>query len=260
MKPIFAIGLLLMHAGCMLQAQNNPWKNKQAAVTLTYDDALHVHLDKVIPQLDSFGFKGTFYLIGASPAFTTRIADWRKAASRGHELGNHTLFHPCAGNKPNRSWVKPDRDLAKYTVQRATDEIMMNQALLEATDGKKKRTLACPCGESSIADSSFLFKSKEYFVATRDGTPDAVSVNKFKPATVQWISADASSENQLVAAMKKALDEKALLVIVFHGVGGEHPINISLDAHRNLMRYIKQNESNIWVAPFLEVAEFMQGN
>lgn len=258
MKTILAIGLLL-HAGCT-HAQNNPWKNKQAAVALTYDDALHVHLDKVIPQLDSFGFKATFYLIGASPAFTTRIADWRKAAAKGHELGNHTLFHPCAGNKPDRGWVKPDRDLAKYTVQRASDEIMMNQALLEATDGKKKRTLACPCGESSIADSSFLYKAKEYFVATRDGTPDAVTVNKFKPANVQWIGADASTENQLVDAMKKAIADKALLVIVFHGVGGEHSINISLEAHRNLMRFIKQNESKIWVAPFLEVAEFMQGN
>mgnify|MGYP001217441815 CR=1 FL=1 len=259
MKPILAIGLLLLHANCM-QAQNNSWKNKQAAVALTYDDALNVHLDKVIPQLDSFGFKATFYLIGASPGFTNRIADWRKAAAKGHELGNHTLFHPCAGNKPDRSWVKPDHDLAKYTVQRAADEIMMNQALLEATDGKKKRTLACPCGESSIADSSFLFAAKEYFVATRDGTPDAVAVNQFKPANVQWIMADASTENQLVDAMKKAVDNNALLVIVFHGVGGEHAINISLDAHRNLMRYIKQNESKIWVAPFLEIAEYMQGH
>lgn len=258
MKIILAITLLL-HTGCM-QAQNNVWKNKQAAVALTYDDALNVHLDKVIPQLDSFGFKGTFYLIGASPAFTKRIPDWRKAASRGHELGNHTLFHPCAGNRPGRSWVQPDHDLAKYTVQRATDEIMMNQALLEATDGKKKRTLACPCGESSIADSSFLSSAREYFVATRDGTPDAVRVNGFKPYKVEWISADASTETQLVAAMKKAMDNGALLVIVFHGVGGEHSINISLEAHRELMRYIKQNESKIWVAPFLDIAQHMQGN
>jgi sialate O-acetylesterase len=260
MKTKLATGLLpLLFTFCGLHAQNNVWKNKQAAVALTYDDALNIHLDKVIPQLDSFGFKGTFYIIGASPAFTNRLTDWKKAASHGHELGNHTLFHPCAGNKPGREWVKPDHDLAKYTVQRAADEVMMNNALLEAVDGKKKRSMACPCGESSIGDSSYLFKSKDYFVATRDGTPDAATVNAFKTYTVEWIGANSENEKQLVAAMKKAIDDKALLVIVFHGVGGEHPINISLEAHRELMRYIKQHESQIWVAPFVEIAEWMQG-
>jgi peptidoglycan-N-acetylglucosamine deacetylase len=259
MKTKLAIGLLpLLFAFCGLQGQNNVWKNKQAAVALTYDDALNIHLDKVVPQLDSFGFKGTFYIIGASPAFTNRLADWRKAAGHGHELGNHTLFHPCAGNKPGRQWVKPDQDLSKYTVQRAANEVMMNNALLEAVDGKKKRSMACPCGESSIGDSSYLPKSKDYFVATRDGTLDAITANAFKPYPVQWISAYDQTENQLVAAMKKAMDDKALLVIVFHGVGGEHPINISLEAHRELMRFIKQNESKIWVAPFVEIAEWMQ--
>jgi peptidoglycan-N-acetylglucosamine deacetylase len=253
MKLTLLISLFLY--SCTSNAQ---WKGKQAAVALTYDDALNVHLDKVIPQLDSFGFKGTFYLIGASPAFTRRIPDWRKAAAKGHELGNHTLFHPCLGNRPGREWVQPDRDLAKYTIQRASDEIMMNNALLEATDGKKKRTLACPCGESAIADSSFLFKAKEYFVATRDGTPDANRVNAFKTTKIEWISALAETESQLIPAMQKAIDNRALLIIVFHGVGGEHPLNISLEKHRELMRFIKQNESKIWVAPFLEIAESMK--
>lgn len=259
MKTKLATGLLsLLLAFGSLHAQNNVWKNKQAAVALTYDDALNIHLDKVVPQLDSFGFKGTFYIIGSSTAFTNRLNDWRKAAGRGHELGNHTLFHPCAGNRPGREWVKPDQDLSKYTVQRAANEVMMNNALLEAVDGRKKRSMACPCGESSIGDSSYLFKSKDFFVATRDGTPDAVQVNAFKTYTVEWAIADAQRENTLVAAMKKAVDDKALLIIVFHGVGGEHPINISLEAHRELLRYIKQNESKIWVAPFVEIAEWMQ--
>jgi len=251
--------LLLLLTGFVLQAQNNVWKNKQAAITLTYDDALNVHIDKVAPLLDSLGFKATFYIIGSSPAFTRRIADWRRVAQHGHELGNHTLFHPCAGNKPGRDWVHPDHDLAKYTIQRMTDEIMMNQALLEATDGKKKRSMACPCGETSIGDSSYLFKAKEYFVATRDGTPDAAAVNAFKPFNIEFIGPSGQTGQELIAAMKKAIDHKALLVIVFHGVGGDHSINVSQEAHRELLLYIKQHESQIWVAPFMEVAEFMQG-
>src|SRR5688572_14422385 len=110
---LFAIGNLLTHA-----QQKKIWKNKKCAVVITYDDALHVHLDNAIPVLDSLGLKATFYLSGYSPGCSERLADWKVAASRGHELANHTLFHPCIGNLPGRSFVKPEYDLATYSVQR----------------------------------------------------------------------------------------------------------------------------------------------
>src|SRR5690606_16817264 len=56
------------------------WYGKEAAVVLTYDDALDVHLDNVIPALDARGFRGSFYLSAASPGSKNRIADWRRAA------------------------------------------------------------------------------------------------------------------------------------------------------------------------------------
>src|SRR5262245_34542455 len=140
--------IILLCAGLFSCAQNNnSWKNKKCAVVLTYDDALNGHLDKVIPALDSFGFKATFYIIGSSDAFTKRIPEWRKAAARGHELGNHTLFHPCYGKRPGREWVSAEYDLNNYTMRRITEEIKTTNALLEATDGKTKRTFGCPCGD-----------------------------------------------------------------------------------------------------------------
>ncbi len=70
--------------------------NKKAAIVLTYDDALQSQLDIAIPQLNSFHFKGTFFLTGT---LTEKdIVRWRNAAKNGHELGNHTLFHPCSGS------------------------------------------------------------------------------------------------------------------------------------------------------------------
>lgn len=257
-KTILIICLLL--TAFVSSAQNKtPWKNKKCAVALTYDDALNIHLDKVIPALDSVGLKGTFYLTGSSEAFTKRIPEWRKAAAKGHELGNHTLFHPCYGKRPGREWVKPDYDMNSYTLQRIADEIKMNNALLEATDGKKKRTLACPCGDTQIGDSSYLYRLRNDFVAVRDGTPDANNVNGFGATPIQWMGAYENSGDQLVAAVKKAMESNALLVIVFHGVGGEHSINISSEAHRELLQFLKKNESQVWVAPFMEIAEYIKG-
>jgi peptidoglycan/xylan/chitin deacetylase (PgdA/CDA1 family) len=259
MKTFFLIASLLC-TSCMQYAQNTPsWKNKKCAVALTYDDALNIHLDKVVPALDSAGFKGTFYLIGSSDAFTKRIPEWRKAAAKGHELGNHTMFHPCYGKRPGREWVPADYDLNIYTMRRMTDEIKMNSALLEATDGKTKRTLACPCGDTKVGDSSYLYKVKNNFVAMRDGTPDANEVNGFGGVTIQWMGPNGHTGEQLIAAVKQAMESNALLIFVFHGVGGEHGINVSLQAHSELLQFLKQNQSQVWVAPFIDIAEYIKG-
>src|SRR5688572_16085584 len=97
--------LLLLLVSQLADAQNrNSWNGKKCAVVLTYDDALNVHLDNVIPALDSLNLKGTFYLTGNFPGSRDRVADWSKAAKKGHELANHTLFHPCTGGVPGREW------------------------------------------------------------------------------------------------------------------------------------------------------------
>src|ERR1700743_1914674 len=101
MKKIFLF--LLCLAGFAGYGQT-PWNNKSCAVVLTYDDAIDIDLDNVLPALDSLNFKATFYLIGSSSVVTKRLAEWRRAASKGHELGNHSLFHPCDGSLPGRSF------------------------------------------------------------------------------------------------------------------------------------------------------------
>jgi peptidoglycan-N-acetylglucosamine deacetylase len=62
----------------------------------------------------------------------------------------------------------------------------------------------------------------------------------------------------MIALVKKAMQTHTLLVFLFHGVGGEHNLNVSLDAHSNLLHFLKQNEKNIWIAPMIEVAKFIK--
>ena len=133
----FRLLFCLMLAPLVGASQNElPWNGKKCAVVLTYDDALNVHLDNVVPVLDSLGLRGTFYLSGYFPGFRNRVDDWRAAGKSGHELANHSLFHPCIGNTPGRGWVKPDYDLSTYTTQRLVDELRMTNTLLESLDGK----------------------------------------------------------------------------------------------------------------------------
>ena len=65
---------------------------------------------------------------------------------------------------------------------------------------------------------------------------------------------------QLIALVKKAVADNRLLVFLFHGVGGEHGLDVSLPAHRQLLQYLKQNENAIWIAPMLDVARFIKSS
>ena len=71
------IGMIILMAS---QAQARQWPGgRQAAVVLTYDDALPSDLDIAIPALDAAGLKGTFFLIG-SALVPAQIERWRAAA------------------------------------------------------------------------------------------------------------------------------------------------------------------------------------
>jgi sialate O-acetylesterase len=174
-------------------------------------------------------------------------------AKKGHELGNHTLFHPCAGNTPGRGWVKPDYALEKYTPQRLTDELRMTNIFLEAIDNNKKRTFAYPCGDMRIGDSSYVEAIKNDFVAARGVTGRLDKINEVDLYNVSCFMINGESGDELIALVKKAMETNTLLVFLFHGVGGEHGLNVSLQAHNALLKYLKQQEKEIWIAPFIDI-------
>lgn len=250
---------LVMVAQLAKSQTPTPWKGKQCAVVLTYDDALNVHLDNAIPALDSAGFKGTFYLIGKSEILSKRLSDWRLAAQHGHELGNHTLNHPCDASKDGRSWVAPGDDLSKYTVERAITEIKATNTLLQAIDGKTNRSFAYPCGDLEINGVNYYTQLENTFVGARGVRSAMQKMGDVNLNNIDCYMINGHSGAYMIDLVKKAMESNTLLVFLFHGVGGEHNIDVSLSAHSQLIHYLKQHESNIWVAPMAEVATYVKG-
>jgi peptidoglycan/xylan/chitin deacetylase (PgdA/CDA1 family) len=237
------------------QQVKSVWNNKSCAVVLTYDDAIDVDLDNVIPALDSLKLKGTFYVIGSSPVIKNRLNEWRKIAKKGHELGNHALFHPCDGSLPGRSFVAADHDLSKYTVNRAVEEIKLNNTLLNAIDGKTERTFAYPCGDRKIGDVYFYNQLKQEFLCARGVTSGLQAAAEIALDNIYCYSINGQSADYMIDLVKKAQQSHTLLVFLFHGVGGDHSLNVDLKAHSKLIHYLKNNEKNIWVAPMVTVAQ-----
>jgi peptidoglycan-N-acetylglucosamine deacetylase len=258
MKKDLITAILVLIVSLNLSAQSGqPWQGKKCAVVLTYDDAIDQHLDNAVPLLDSLGLKATFYITAYSTSIKNRMPEWKRLADKGHELGNHTLFHPCFGG-PDRSWVKPEYDLRNYSVQRMVDETRMTNIFLQSLDGKTRRTFAYTCGDMKIGDSSFINAMKTDFVAARATRNEMHRINEIDLYNIDCFVVNGETGTQLIEWAKKAMETNSLLVVLFHGVGGGNALNVSLSAHREFLLFLKQNEKDIMVVPMITVADHIR--
>ena len=247
-----------MHAASAKSQDKIQWNHKDCAVVLTYDDAIDVDLDNVVPALDSLNLKATFYLIASSPVVDKRLNEWRSIAKNGHELGNHSLYHPCDGSISGRSFVTPETDLSKYSVYRAVSEIRSANILLKAIDGKNDRTFAYPCGDLKIGDKYFYEQLKNDFAGARGVTPGLQSIDQVDPTNIDCYGINGQSADYMIDLVQKAMKTHTLLVFLFHGVGGGHNINVDKGAHSKLLHYLKKNQERIWIAPMIQVADYIR--
>jgi peptidoglycan/xylan/chitin deacetylase (PgdA/CDA1 family) len=252
-----AWSLVLASAVPAAAADRFPWPNgAKAAVVLTYDDGMDTHLDHAVPDLDAAGLKGTFFVPGHSESLAKRLPEWRALAARGHELGNHAIFHPCLRTGPSgavREWVRPEYQLEGYTVERIRDEIAAMSTTLLALDGEGVRTFAYNCCDTTAGGRSYVDAIRPLFLAARAGEDRiAADVGTLDPMLVPSWAATNVAGAQLVAFAQKALDAGGLAVFQFHGIGGEW-IPVSREAHQELVGWLAANRQTVWTDTFRRV-------
>jgi peptidoglycan/xylan/chitin deacetylase (PgdA/CDA1 family) len=229
----------------------------RAAVVLSYDDGIDAHLDRAAPDLDAAGLRGTFFVTGHSPSLAKRLPEWRALAARGHELGNHTIFHPCirqpAGGAA-RAWVRPEYALESYSVERMRDEAAAMNATLAALDGEGVHTFAYPCVDATAGGQSYVDALRPLFLAARGGDGRIASnADALDPMLVPSFMVQNVPAAELVAFAQKALDAGGLAVFMFHGVGGGHDIDVSREAHRELVAWLAARRQEVWTDTFRRV-------
>lgn len=243
--------VVLFAAGLLGQAFAGPWPgDRKAAVVLTYDDALPSHLDTAIPALDAAGLKGTFFLIG-SGIRKEHIARWRAAAADGHELGNHTIFHACLA----ATYPAPPRYTAEtYTVDTMLKEIATMNTMLTAIDGKDQHSYAMPCGNRLAGGEDYvgpLGKAGLVRYARGCNYPGGTIDPMEVPS--QWFAETATGAD-LIAAVKRVEQSGGLLVVGFHGVGGDY-LTVPAKSHAELLDYLKARQDTIWTTTFSEAMD-----
>lgn len=225
----------------------------RAALALTYDDALISQLDYAVPQLDAHGFKGTFYLSLAINDFEAQKAAWASVAANGHELGNHTLYHPCRASLPGRDWVAPNRDLDTYSKPQLLDEIAAANAVLQGIDGQERRTFAYTCGDTEVGGESFISELEPLFMGARSVVRDAPFERYFVPS----FAVDQTPASEMIAYVDELIETGSIGTITFHDVGGPH-LAVTAEAHAALLAHLKARQSEIWVAPLRDILDHLE--
>lgn len=262
-KVIAALCFLLCFQSCNETIMEDySWVDQyKAIICLTYDDGMVTQYKNAIPYLDSFDIKGTFFINNVTER--EAIAAWRDASQNGHELGNHTLFHPC----PRSFGWEKEVTIENYTVDRILDEVKTVNAILDVTELEKRtRTFAYPCNNTFIGDSSYkepLQKSNLISYA-RSGSFDQeifdrndASINLMNAPS--WIVTEGTSFEELKEYVDKVANQNAIGILQFHGIGGEW-ISISNEAHYKLIEYLDRNKDDILVTTFIDLMKYLESS
>jgi peptidoglycan/xylan/chitin deacetylase (PgdA/CDA1 family) len=256
MKKLILLFLLI---NCACQAQRKMvWPgHKKAVIILTYDDALNSQLNNAIPQLESAGLVGTFFLTANVNSGT--IPKWRAVSAKGNELANHTLYHPCLMTTVKGS---PINNSGNYTVYQMLREIGTMNSLLNAVDGKATHTYAYPCTELSVGGVNYvdsLRKSGIVKYARIGGDENAVVTDFINLDPLQvpaWGLHPGTTGEQLIAFVKKVQQSGGMGVFMFHGIGGDY-LTTPAASHRELLQYLQKNKNDIWVATFQQAMDYI---
>ncbi|MEI9988411.1 MAG: polysaccharide deacetylase family protein [Rhizomicrobium sp.] len=229
----------------------------RAAVSLTYDDGYDSQLQNVAPLLDALAFKATFFLTVQN--IDARADDWVALSRKGHEIGNHTLTHPCM--------------LKDYSAGRfVREQIAPAERYFDAHfGGAKPRSYAYPCGFEGLGRGANGARVHEYlealsptFLAARtvDGPPNdprnvlrqRYFLNAYEPTY------DIDNREMALRYVRKAVNDGHWAILVFHEVvdrrRGEGDTSVAV--HREILEGL--SHLPVWCAPVRTVFNYITGS
>lgn len=218
----------------------------RAAVSLSFDDARLSQVDRGLPVLDAHGARATFYV---SPHnLDKRLSGWREAVAKGHEVGNHTLTHPCSGN----FGFARGSALEDYTLERMERELVEANDAVEDLLAVRPTTFAYPCGQTFVGRGqntrSYVPLVARLFTVGRRAFDEIHNAPAFCDlAQVTGLDFDCASLDRIMAMVNAALADGGWLVFFGHDVGDGGRQTVPASALDALCRHAADRANGLWM-------------
>lgn len=234
-------------------------QGKRAAVSISFDDARPSQADRGLPILDEHGVKGTFYVIPAPVKH--RLEIWQAAQKGGHEIGNHTVSHPCSANF---TFTRANA-LEDYTLARIEGEMQTADDAIWQDFGIKPQTYAFPCGQKFVGRGeqlqSYVPVVAKRFLAGRGFRDEAPnSPLHCDLAQLLGIDADTDDLDDILRYIKAASETGGWVILAAHDVGDPARQTISEKVLHALCRYCQAEENGIWIDTVAAIAAHVAQN
>lgn len=232
----------------------------QAAVSLTFDDGLPSQLALAIPILNRFNFRGTFY-VNPRDDYRQQLAPWREAVSAGHEVGNHTVSHPCSKNLPFIS-ESGRQGLEDMTLEQIEEEIVeAGKRINEVLPVQKVISFAYPCYQPFVgrgaSHRSYVPVVLKHCIAGR-GKGERSNDPRYCDLGHLWSwPCERMSGPNMIGLVEQALTQGRWAVLTFHGIHEGH-LAVSDADFTELCRHLEANRERIWTAPLATIAAHVQ--
>ena len=217
-------------------------------MSLTWDDARPSQVDVGVPILNHYGIRGTFYILPRN--MVQRVSKWRAAAVLGHEIGNHSLNHPCTGNFTG--WQTPETMLENYTLGRMEKELLEANRVLVSALGVRPTSYAYCCGQNFVGRGARLksyvpLVAKHFEVGQAGFSETYASPERCDLAQVPSIEFDNKTYEELRETLDAAVAQGSWLILMGHEVGdGRTRQTTSAGALRRLCAHLRRHP-DIWV-------------
>jgi peptidoglycan/xylan/chitin deacetylase (PgdA/CDA1 family) len=214
-------------------------QNKRAALSITFDDARVSQWEIGIPILDEYNIKSTFYVL--PHVVENNVDAWKAAIANGHEIGNHTVTHPCSGNFA----FSRHKALEEYSLEQMEKELEEANDAIKVLLGVTPQTFAFPCGQTFVGRGentrSYVPLVAKYFLAGRGFNGESANDPTFCDLSqLIGMSGDIQDFAFLEKHLDKTLADGNWLILAAHDVG-DKPQAVSESVLRAIGEYTKNH-------------------
>jgi hypothetical protein len=231
-------------------------EGKKAALSLTFDDARLSQIDTGMPIFAKYKVRATFYV--SPDNLEQRVDGWKQAVQDGHEIGNHTMTHPCTGNYA----FSKENALEDLTLEKMAREIDGANELISKFLGIKPVSFAYPCCQTFVGRGkdvkSYVPLVAERFLFGRLGLSEAANdPTVCDPVQLLCTGSDGLSFDELKALVDQAVEDRRWLILGGHEIGPGGYQTTLAPALEKLCQYAQNPQTGIWIDTVGSIGQYL---